>query len=450
MRTVFPAVDGVPEQRILDAAGADFGWDVVDATAWTDERLEEAVGAVTRHCFDLAADIPFRARLFRRSAGEHRLALVVHHIAGDGSSLAPLVRDLLTAYRARAAAAEPAWPAPVAQYADFTLWQHDLLGDEADPDGRLGRQAAFWERELDGFEGLLELPTDRPHPPVADHRGAQVVVEWPAELQELVRRTAREYNATTFMVMSAALSVLLSRLSGSQDVAFGVPTAGRGRTEFEDMVGFFVNTLVLRTQVASEAGFGDVLAQVRERSLDAFAHQDVPFDALVDRLNPVRTQAHHPLVQVLFAWQNVTLPELSLPGLEITPLRADTLTARMDLTFSLRERVDDAGRPAGIGGVVEYRTDVYDAETVERLVARWRRVLTTLLADPDRPVLSLDLLDERERARLDVLGARKVLSEPADDPSIPGMFTEQVRRRPDSVALVFEGRSWTYRELDEA
>ncbi|MEU6126562.1 amino acid adenylation domain-containing protein [Streptomyces sp. NPDC047123] len=176
----------------------------------------------------------------------------------------------------------------------------------------------------------------------------------------------------------------------------------------------------------------------------------MPFDALVDRLNPVRTQAHHPLIQVLFAWQNITLPDLSLPGLAISPMRADTLTARMDLTFSLRERFDDSGRPAGIGGVVEYRTDVYDAETVERIVDRWQRVLLTLLTDPDRPVLSIDLLDERERAELDVLGQRSALGEPANDPSIPQLFAGQVARRPDAVALVFEGRSWTYRELDEA
>nr|UUG66814.1 Lyd4 [Streptomyces sp.] len=448
LRTVFPAVDGVPEQCVLDAAEADVAWDVVDATTWTEQELDEAVGAVTRHTFDLAAEIPFRARLFAVSATEHRLGLVVHHIAGDGSSLAPLVRDLLTAYEARRGGAAPVWPPLPVQYADYTLWQHELLGDEADADSVLRRQMDFWERDLAGFEGLLELPTDRPYPTVADHRGGQVLVEWPAELQELVRRTAREHDTTTFMVMSAGLSVLLSRLSGSADVAFGVPTAGRGRTEFDDLVGFFVNTLVLRTRVSGEASFGELLGQVRERSLDAFAHQDVPFDALVDRLNPVRTQAHHPLIQVLFAWQNVTLPDLSVPGLDISPLRADTLTARMDLTFSLRERLDDTGRPAGIGGVVEYRTDVYDAETVERMVDRWQRVLRTLLADVDRPVLSTDLLDEAEQARLDVLGRRSVLFAPATDPSIPSLFAAQVRQRPDEAALAYEGRSWTYQELD--
>ncbi|WP_301127906.1 non-ribosomal peptide synthetase, partial [Streptomyces cacaoi] len=201
--------------------------------------------------------------------------------------------------------------------------------------------------------------------------------------------------------------------------------------------------------VSGELSLRELLAQVRERSLDAFTHQDVPFDALVDRLNPVRTRAHHPLVQTLFAWQNVSLPDLSPDGLEITPLRADTRTARMDLTFALRERFDDSGRPRGIGGVVEYRTDVFDAATVERMVARWQRLLSTMCADAELPVRAVDLLDEEEHARLDALGNRAVLEEPPADPSIPELFAAQVRSRPGETALVYEGRSWTYREVDE-
>ncbi|NDZ85715.1 amino acid adenylation domain-containing protein, partial [Streptomyces sp. SID10115] len=450
LRTVFPAVDGVPEQRVLDVAAADVGWEVVDAAAWTPARLADAVAERGRHTFDLAAEAPFRATLFVVSPAEHRLVLVMHHIAVDGWSLAPLLRDLWTAYRARTEGHAPSWsPLPV-QYADHTLRQYALLGDEADTNSALGRQAQYWEQALEGLPGRLELPTDRPYPAEAGRHGGRVAVELPADFHALVQRVARERDATTFMVMSAALSVLLSRLSGSADVAFGVPTAGRGRTELDDVVGFFVNTLVLRTQVTGEQSFDELLGQVRERSMDAFAHQDVPFDALVERLNPVRTQAHHPLVQVLFGWQTDTVPDIAVPGLDMETASVDIGAARMDLAFSLRERFTENGRPAGISGIVEYRTDIFDAGTVERMTARWQRLLTAMAAEPDRPLASLDVLDEEERTRLDVLGNRSVLSEPYDPATVPELFARQVSRTPGAVAMVFEGRSWTYRELDEA
>ncbi|WP_037703436.1 condensation domain-containing protein, partial [Streptomyces aureocirculatus] len=212
----------------------------------------------------------------------------------------------------------------------------------------------------------------------------------------------------------------------------------------------FVNTLVLRTRVAGELTFGELLEQVRERSLDAFAHQDVPFDALVDRLNPVRTQAHHPLIQALFAWQNDTVPDIPVPGLDIDIASVDIGAARMDVAFSLRERFTDSGRPAGIGGVVEYRADVFDPETMERVMARWQQLLTAMAADAERPVASVDVLGAGESAQLDVLGNRRVLSESVGVVSVPELFSAQVRRCPDAEALVFGGRSWTYREVDEA
>ncbi|MFD9732627.1 condensation domain-containing protein, partial [Micrococcus luteus] len=210
------------------------------------------------------------------------------------------------------------------------------------------------------------------------------------------------------------------------------------------------NTLVLRTQVRGEDSFGRLLGEVRERSLDAFANQDVPFDALVERLNPVRTQAHHPLVQVLFGWQSDTVPDVSVPGLDIDTASVDIGAARMDLAFSLGERFTDGGRPAGINGIVEYRTDIFDAETVRRTVVQWQRLLTAMAGEPDRPLASFDVLDEEETALLDVLGNRSALSGTGPAPSVPALFAAQVSRAPDAVAVTFEGRSWTYRELDDA
>ncbi|MBO0881503.1 MAG: amino acid adenylation domain-containing protein, partial [Mycobacterium sp.] len=303
----------------------------------------------------------------------------------------------------------------------------------------------------------LDLPTDRPYPLVADLRGASVELDWPAQLQQQIRRVAREHNATSFMVVQAALAVLLAKLSASSDVAVGFPIAGRGDPALDDLVGFFVNTLVLRVDVGGDPTVAELLGQVRQRSLAAFEHQDVPFEVLVERLNPTRSLTHHPLVQVMLAWQN--LPGLTsapaagmaLGDVEVTEMPADTHTARMDLTFSLAERWSEAGEPAGISGVVEFRTDVFDEASIEALIGRFRRVLTALADDPGCALSSVDVLDGPERARLDEFSNRVVLTRPvASQVSVPGLFATQVARTPEAVALVCEGRSMTYRELDEA
>ena len=265
-----------------------------------------------------------------------------------------------------------------------------------------------------------QLPTDRPYPPVADQRGASVAVDWPAELQQRVREVAREHNATSFMVMQAALAVLLAKLSASSDVAVGFPIAGRRDPALDELVGFFVNTLVLRVDVAGDPTVAELLAQVRRRSLAAYEHQDVPFEVLVERLNPTRSLTHHPLIQVMLAWQNLPGHDsdpaagLALGDLQVTQLPVDTHTARMDLSFSLAERLTEAGEPAGIGGAVEFRTDVFDAASIEALIERLQRVLVAMTADPTRRLSSMDLLDAGEHARLDGWGNRAVLTAARD------------------------------------
>jgi amino acid adenylation domain-containing protein/thioester reductase-like protein/non-ribosomal peptide synthase protein (TIGR01720 family) len=465
LRTMFPAPAGIPQQLVVPAERADFGWTVVDAGGWPESELGEAIGEVVRYSFDLAAEIPLRATLFRVGDDEHVLVAVLHHIASDGWSTIPLVRDLGMAYVSRCAGRAPQWaPLPV-QYVDYTLWQRERLGDLADSDSPIASQLAYWEQDLAGLPERLELPTDRPYPAVADYRGASVAVDWPAGLQQQVARVAREHNATGFMVIQAALAVLLAKLSASSEVAVGFPIAGRRDPALDELVGFFVNTLVLRVDVAGDPTVAELLAQVRARSLAAYEHQDVPFEVLVDRLNPTRSMAHHPLVQVMFAWQNFAsqgpgkdsgkdagLPAaLPMGDLQVAPLAVDTHTARTDLSFSLGERYTEAGNPAGIGGVVEFRTDVFDAASIETLIERLRRVLVAMTAEPTRRLSSMDLLDEAEQARLDQWGNRAVLTRPAPTPvSIPVLFGAQVARIPEAVALTFEGRSMTYRELDEA
>ncbi len=458
LRTLLAAPDGVPQQIVVDAGRADFGWDVVDATGWPESRLSAAIEEAARHTFELATQIPLRASVFRVAEDEHVLVGVVHHIAADGWSITPLVRDLGTAYAGRCTGRSPDWPPLPVQYVDYTLWQRDRFGDLEQGQSLIARQLAYWQDALAGMPERLELPTDRPHPPMADLRGAKVAIEWPAQLQLHVREVAAQHNATSFMVVQSALALLLSRLSASSDVAVGFPVAGRSDPALDDLVGFFVNTLVLRVDLAGDPTVAELLAQVRRRSLSAYEHQDVPFDLLVERLNPARSLSHHPLIQIMLAWQNLPGQDdgdpaagLALGDLRVTQMLVDTHTARMDLAFSLTERFSEAGEPAGIGGAVEFRTDVFDRETIDGFVDRFRRVLVAMTTNPERRLSSVDVLDFGERDRLDEIGNRSVLNRPAPSPrSVPESFAVHVARTPDAVAIRDGDRRMTYRELDDA
>ncbi|WP_459965698.1 amino acid adenylation domain-containing protein, partial [Mycobacterium avium] len=456
LRTVFPSHQGTPRQLVVPAERAEFGWDVIDATDWPADRLDDAVQDVARHAFDLAAEIPIRAELFAVSEDEHVLVIVVHHIAADGMSLTPLGVDLSQAYASRCAGHAPGWADLPVQYCDYTLWQRAQFGDLDDPDSRIGTQLAYWEDALAGMPERLALPTDRPYPAVADQRGDSVAVDWPAELQQRVRRVAREHNATSFMVVQAALAVLLSKIGASSDVAVGFPIAGRRDPALDRLVGFFVNTLVLRIDLTGDPSFAELLARVQARSLAAFEHQDVPFEVLVERLNPTRSLTHHPLVQVMLAWQNFAghddpAAALALGDLDVASVPVHDQSARMDLVFSLAERWNPDGEFAGIGGRVEFRTDVFDAATIETLIERLRRVLEAMTGDPGRPLSAVDLLDDAERAYLEEVGNTAILTRPASGRvSVPELFATQVARVPETVALVCDDLSVTYRQLDEA
>ncbi|MCT7662235.1 condensation domain-containing protein, partial [Mycobacterium deserti] len=456
LRTVIVSTDGIPQQHVVSAEQADFGWHVVDATDWTPEQLAAGVEETARYYFDLAAEIPLRARLFRIAEEDHTLVATVHHIAADGWSMTPLIRDLSAAYSARRQGRAPDWLELPVQYADYTLWQHAQFGDPDDPDSPIAAQLRFWRQTLAGMPERMRLPTDRPYPSIADHRGASAPVRWPSELQQRVRDVAREYNATTFMVVQGALAVVLSKLSASSDVAVGFPIAGRREAVTDDLVGFFVNTLVLRVDMEDDPTVADLLVQVRERSLAAFENQDVPFELLVDRLNPVRSLAHHPLVQVMVSWQNVPghhngpTAGLMLEDLEVSVQPAETHTARTDLSFSLSEQWTEEGEAAGIYGTVQFRTDVFDVASVEVLIDRMQSVLTSMTADPAQRVSSIDLVDDDERAGLDRWANRAVLTQPAPPAlSIPDALAAQVARTPDAAALTFDGETMTYREFDE-
>ncbi|KKC01639.1 non-ribosomal peptide synthetase, partial [Mycobacterium nebraskense] len=457
LRTIFVAPEGTPQQVIVPVGHFDFGWQLVDASGWPADRLVEAIDTLAHHSFDLAAEIPLRATLFQLGEGEHVLVAVAHHIAADGWSITPLVRDLGVAYASRCAGGAPGWAELPVQYVDYTLWQRSQFGDLEDPHSAITGQLAYWLDALAGMPERLELPTDRPYPLVADYRGARVAVEWPAELQQRVSEVAGEHNATSFMVVQAALAVLLAKLGATSDVAVGFPIAGRRDPALDELVGFFVNTLVLRTDLGGNPTVAEVFAQVQQRSLAAYEHQDVPFEVLVDRLHPTRSLSHHPLIQVVLAWQNLPWQHdgpaagLALGDVQVTPEPVDTHVARMDLVFSLAERWTEDGQPDGIGGAVEFRTDVFDTAAIETLIERLRLVLVAVTADPTRRLSSIDVLDESERVRLEVMGNCAVLQRPASvGVSVPELFSAQVARAPEGVAITCGDRSWTYGEVEES
>ncbi|MEU3044895.1 condensation domain-containing protein, partial [Streptomyces diastaticus] len=423
LRTLYREVDGVPHQVILPPHEV-----VVKLVVRpeTEEGLPEALKEESAAGFDLATDLPLRALLFELGPEEHVLLLVLHHIAGDGWSMGVLDRDLFRAYTARRTGFAPAWePLPV-QCADHTLWQRELLGDEADPQSLSARQIAYWREALAGLPGELTLPTDRPRPETAGYGGGTVALDIPVVLHRRLQALARENKATLFMVLQAGLASLLSRLGAGHDIPVGTPVAGRTDEMLDDVIGLFLNTLVLRIDTSGDPAFRELVDRVRETALEAYAHQDVPFDRLVEVLNPERSLAKHPLFQVSLTLQNMPgATGLRLPGLTVSDAPVDIGGAKFDLLFAFAESFDESGAPAGIAGELEYSQDLFDHGTAERIGAYLTRLLEAAAADPELPIDALELMHPPEREL--VLERWNDTARFTDDVTLGDLFERQVR-----------------------
>ncbi|MFD8336348.1 amino acid adenylation domain-containing protein [Streptomyces solisilvae] len=441
LRTVFRETDGVPRQVVLDSAEIALAHSEV-----REEELPDALNAeVTAH-FDLAAAIPVRARLFSLGDTDHVLLVTIHHIASDGWSMGPLARDLSTAYVARLRGDAPEWAELPVHYADFTLWQREVLGDEAEPDSPIARQLAYWKESLDQLPEELALPVDRPRPAVASGRGGAVVFRIDPALHTSLAQLARTGRATLFMVLQTGLATLLTRLGGGTDIPVGTPVAGRTDEALDDLIGFFVNTLVLRTDTSGEPTFNELIQRVRERDLSAFAHQDVPFERLVEVLNPERSQARHPLFQVSLTLQNTADSDVALPGLNAAPQPVAVDISKFDLSLELSEELLADGRADGIDGVLRYSTDLFDHGTAEALAQRLVRVLRTMAAAPDTSIAEVDTLTQDERER--ILRGWNDTAHQVPAATLPALFEARAARTPGRPALVFEGTTLDYAELN--
>ncbi|MEV0945111.1 amino acid adenylation domain-containing protein [Rhodococcus sp. NPDC049939] len=435
LRTQYPEHDGVAYQQITPAPRAVPRLTPIPVSH---DEVAARVTACATTGFTLSDELPIRARLFALSHTEWVLAMTVHHISADGYSMGILAGDLMQAYAARLSGQAPHWqPLPV-QYTDYTLWQLDFLGEREDSDSIVAQQLSYWKKMLEGAPEQLSLPTDRPRPAVASHRGANVESTLDDDVWCAIERTASANSVTAFMVVHAAFAVLLAKLSGSTDIVIGTPVAGRGDQALDELVGMFVNNLALRTEVVPGESFSNLLSRIRESDLDAFAHSTVPFETVVEVLDPSRSRARNPLFQVALAFQNLDHTPLTLPGLEVRELTPSIKSARVDLQLTVVVGPHPPAERAGMSLVFTYATDLFDHDTVAAIADRFVSTLSEAVAQPDLPVGDIAVLE-------------RILPPPVVAPTgltLVDLFDRQVAASPDATATVQGGCELRYRELD--
>ncbi|HEV7377438.1 MAG TPA: amino acid adenylation domain-containing protein, partial [Pyrinomonadaceae bacterium] len=403
------------------------------------EREAEArrlVQAEAQEAFDLAGGPLLRATLIRLDAAEHVVQFTMHHIISDGWSMGVLINEVAALYKAYAEGEASGLEELEIQYADFAAWQREWLQGET-----LEKQLTYWREQLAGAPAVLELLTDNPRPAVQSYRGATHTVTIPAEVVQALKKISRKEGVTLFMTLLAAWQTLLSKYSGQEDIVVGSPIANRNRAETESLIGFFVNTLVLRTDLEGDPSFRELLTRVREVTLGAYAHQDVPFEKLVEELQPERSMSHSPLFQVLFSLQNMAQEGLELPGLELSSWETGQETAKFDMTLVVLEA------PEVMNCTLEYKTDLFEASTIEQMLRHFARLLESIAADAEQPLSALQMMNDSELHQL-LVEFNQTSRDYTRELSLHQMFAQQVERTPDSIALVFEDRELTYRELN--
>ena len=434
LRTTFALVDGQPVQRVHPTVEVPVHVEALSGAS--EDAVRQRVEEEARRPFDLATGPLLRARLLDLGGMEHVLLVTMHHIISDGWSISVFVRELAAFYGAFTSG-QPAALAPLAvQYGDFSVWQRQWMRGE-----RLDAQLAYWKQQLTGAPPSLELPTDRPRPAAQRYRGARHVWKLGRALTDALQQLSRRQDVTLFMTLLAGFNVLLGRYARTEDVVIGSAIANRGHVETEGLIGFFVNTLALRTDLSGDPRFVELLGRVRQTTLGAYAHQDVPFEKLVEALQLPRDLSRPPLFQVMFALQNMPPPRLELDGLTLTPVDVETGSAQFDLTLSLTEDKD------GLVAWFEYNTDLFDAATVQRLAGHYQTLLEGAARDPRQRLSRLPLLPPAEHQR-QLLDWNRTDVPWRRDECFHEVFEAQVDRTPDALAAVCEGRSLTYQELD--
>ncbi len=438
LRTTFASAGGKAAQVIAPSVKIELP--VIDLSSLPAAEREAAADKhaawLAQQPFDLSAGPLLRAALLRLDKNDHVAVFCVHHIVADGWSLDILMRELASLYQAYASGKEPLLPDLSIQYADYAVWQRNWLQGEV-----LEGQLAYWKQQLTGSPPLLDLPTDHPRPAVKTSRGASQFFDWPTSLRDALLELCKKEGVTLYMALLAAFQTLLYRYSGQEDVCVGSAVANRTHKEIEGLIGFFVNTLVMRTNLSGEPTFRELLKRVREVALGAYAHQDLPFETLVDALQPGRNLSFTPLFQVGFAVQNEPPSGYTLPGLSLTPMPVHSGTAAFDLLLSITDS------PQGLKGALEYNLDLYDPPTVSRMLEHFRVLLEAVVSDPEQPISLLPLLTEGERRQI-LMEWNATRQDFAHDQTIHQRFEAQAEKDPGALALSFEGQALTYGELN--